>query len=77
MAHTGALYNDPGADDYTRRDPERTRRNTVNQFQRLGSEVTLTRPLPEHKPATTRESPRQSGPRGDWLHDIVGTGLGT
>ena len=42
MAHTGALYDDPGADYYTRRDPERARRNAVNQLQRLGYEVTLT-----------------------------------
>ncbi|HEY6685854.1 MAG TPA: IS110 family transposase [Propionibacteriaceae bacterium] len=41
MAHTGALYDDPGADYYTRRDPERTRRNAVNQLQRLGYQVTL------------------------------------
>ena len=41
-AHTGALYDDPGADYYTRRDPERTRRNAVNQLQRLGYQVTLT-----------------------------------
>lgn len=42
MAHTGALYDDPGADYYTRRDPERARRNAVNQLQRLGYQVTLT-----------------------------------
>ena len=42
MAHTGALYDDPGADYYTRHDPERARRNAVNQLQRLGYQVTLT-----------------------------------
>jgi hypothetical protein len=42
MAHTAALYDDPGADYYTRRDPERARRNAVNQLQRLGYQVTLT-----------------------------------
>ena len=42
MAHTGALYDDPGADYYTHRDPERTRRNAVNQLHRLGYQVTLT-----------------------------------
>jgi transposase len=41
MAHTGALYDDPGADYYTRRDPERARRNAVNQLQQLGYDVTL------------------------------------
>jgi transposase len=42
MAHTGAEYNDPGADYYTRRDPERTRLHALNQLRRLGYHVTLT-----------------------------------
>jgi transposase len=42
MAHTGALYDNPGADYNTRRDPERARRNAVHQLQRLGYQVTLT-----------------------------------
>jgi len=41
MAHTGAEYNDPGADYYTRRDPERVRRHAMNQLQQLGYAVTL------------------------------------
>jgi transposase len=41
MAHTGALYDDPGADYYARRDPEQTRRRALNQLQRLGYQVTL------------------------------------
>ena len=41
MAHTGALYDDPGADYYTRRDPERLTRHALNQLQRLGYDVTL------------------------------------
>ena len=32
----------PGADYYTRRDPERARRNAVHQLQQLGYQVTLT-----------------------------------
>ena len=44
MAHTGALYDDPGADYYTRRDPERLKRNAMSQLQRLGYNVTLTPP---------------------------------
>jgi transposase len=36
MAHPGAIYDDPGADYYTRRDPERARRNAINRLQRLG-----------------------------------------
>ena len=42
MANTGAVYDDPGADYYTRRDPERARRNAMSQLQRLGYNVTLT-----------------------------------
>jgi transposase len=45
MAHTGALYDDPGADYYTRRDPERLNRHAMSQLHRLGFDVTLT-PLP-------------------------------
>jgi transposase len=42
MGTTGAYYQDPGADFYTRRDPEQTRRNALNQLQRLGYDITLT-----------------------------------
>src|SRR4029453_9432781 len=42
MAHTGALYDAPGANYSTRRAPERARRTAVNQLQRLGYQVTLT-----------------------------------
>jgi transposase len=42
MAHTGALYDDPGAGYDTAATPERARRNAVNQLQRLGYQVTLT-----------------------------------
>jgi transposase len=41
MAHTGALYDDPGADYHTRRDPERLKRHAMNQLQQLGYNVTL------------------------------------
>jgi transposase len=41
MAHTGALYDDPGPDYYIRRDPERIRQHAMSQLQRLGYEVTL------------------------------------
>jgi transposase len=41
MAHTGALYEDPGADYHTRRDPERLKRHAMSQLQRLGYDVTL------------------------------------
>jgi hypothetical protein len=47
MAHTGALYDDPGADYLTRRDPERQKIHALTQIQRLGYDrlgydVTLT-----------------------------------
>jgi hypothetical protein len=41
MANTGAEYDDPGADYYTRRDPERVRTHAMNQLQQLGYDVTL------------------------------------
>jgi transposase len=41
MAHTGALYDDPGADYLTRRDPERLKRHALSQLHRLGYDVTL------------------------------------
>jgi transposase len=41
MGNTGAEYSDPGADYYTRRDPERLRRHAMHQLQRLGYNVTL------------------------------------
>ena len=42
MAHTGALYDDPGPDYLTRRDPDRSKRHALRQLQHLGYEVTLT-----------------------------------
>jgi transposase len=41
MGHTGAEYDEPGADYYTRRDPERLRLHALHQLQRLGYDVTL------------------------------------
>lgn len=41
MAHTGALYDDPGADYYQRQHPERATRRHVKELQRLGYDVTL------------------------------------
>ena len=41
MANTGAEYNDPGADYYTRRDPKRARQRALDQLQHLGYHVTL------------------------------------
>ena len=41
MAQTGALYDDLGADYYTRIQPTRTKRRAIRQLQELGYTVTL------------------------------------
>lgn len=41
MAHTGALYNDLGADHYARIEPIRTKRRAIRQLEQLGYTVTL------------------------------------
>jgi transposase len=41
MAHTGALYDDPGADYFIRRDPDRLKAHALSQLQQLGYDVTL------------------------------------
>jgi hypothetical protein len=41
MATTGTLYTDPGADYYTRLNPERTRTRAIRQLQAMGYRVTL------------------------------------
>jgi len=41
MAQTGALYDDLGADHYTRIQPTRTKRRAIRQLQELGYTVTL------------------------------------
>lgn len=46
MAGTGELYTDLGADYHRKRNPERAKRNALNQLQALGYEVSLT-PLPQ------------------------------
>ncbi|MGH3500188.1 MAG: IS110 family transposase [Nocardioidaceae bacterium] len=43
MAQTGALYDDPGPDYYTRRKPERAKRHAIHQLQTMGYDVTLAR----------------------------------
>jgi transposase len=47
MLQTGETYTDPGADFYTRRNPQRQTRRLIAQLERLGHTVTL------QKPATT------------------------
>ncbi|HEX3823100.1 MAG TPA: IS110 family transposase [Mycobacteriales bacterium] len=43
MAHTGAFYDDPGADYYTRLRPDQTKRRAIHQLQAMGYTVTLDR----------------------------------
>jgi transposase len=41
MAHTGALYDDLGADYYARLKPDRTKRRAIGQLEAMGYTVTL------------------------------------
>jgi transposase len=41
MGTTGTIYNDPGADHYTRLNPERTRTRAIRQLESMGYRVTL------------------------------------
>ena len=43
MAHTGALYDDPGVDYYTRLRPDRTKKRAIHQLEAMGYNVTLDR----------------------------------
>jgi transposase len=42
MITTGALYDEPGGDFYTRRTPDKTKHRAVDQLQKMGYTVTLT-----------------------------------
>lgn len=42
MAHTGALYDDLGAQHYARLQPERSKRRAIHQLEAMGYTVTLT-----------------------------------
>ena len=46
MLQTGSIYNDPGKDYYTKRDPERAKKRALDQLRNLGYTVTL-EPIPE------------------------------
>lgn len=43
MAHTGALYDDPGANYYTQRRPDQTKTRAIHQLESMGYTVTLER----------------------------------
>lgn len=41
MLTTGAYYDEPGSDYYTRRNPERAKNHTIRQLEALGYHVTI------------------------------------
>jgi len=41
MITSGAFYNDPGSDFYTRRNPDKTKQRAIDQLHRLGYTVTI------------------------------------
>ena len=41
MLTTGAFYNDPGGDFYTRRDPDKTKARALAELRKMGYTVTL------------------------------------
>lgn len=41
MGTTGTLYNDPGADYYTRLNPGRAKKRAIHQLEAMGYHVTL------------------------------------
>ena len=43
MGSTGTLYDDPGADFFTRLHPERTKNRALHQLEAMGYQVTLGR----------------------------------
>ena len=43
MTATGALYDDPGPDFYTRRNPDKAKRRAIEQLRFMGYNVTLAR----------------------------------
>lgn len=43
MAQTGALYDDPGPDYYTRTRPDRTKKRAIHDLEAMGYAVTLQR----------------------------------
>ncbi len=42
MGTTGALYDDPGADYFTRLHPDRAKNRAIHQLEAMGYHVTLT-----------------------------------
>jgi transposase len=41
MGTTGTLYDDPGADYFTKLHPERTKNRAIHQLEAMGYQVTL------------------------------------
>ncbi len=83
MGTTGTLYDDPGAEFFTRLHPDRTKKRAIGQLEAMGYQVTLDRvgnpaPLPRRESSRQRPSFRNteaaSGARGSactpFLHTI-------
>ncbi len=71
MGTTGTLYDDPGADYFTKLHPERTKNRAIHQLEAMGYQGdaghrVLTRKAPD---ATTGESSRQSAIRNEHRGD--------
>ena len=43
MGHTGDLYDDPGADYFTRLHPDRAKKRALHQLEAMGYRVSLDR----------------------------------
>ncbi len=52
MLTTGAFYDDPGGDYYTRLKPERSKNRAITQLEKMGYNVTLTQVTPTMAPVT-------------------------
>ena len=58
MGTTGTLYDDPGADFFTRLHPEQAKTRALEQLRSLGHQLTLGRTGRQRSPPQ-RKSPRQ------------------
>jgi hypothetical protein len=80
MGTTGTFYDDPGADYFTRLNPDRARNRAIRQLQAMGYHVTLERPPdtnPRRRQTSTGESSRQMPDRQGWRSglDLCGSRL--
>ena len=59
MGRTGTIYQDPGADFFTRLHPERAKNRALHQLEAMGYHVTLGRAGKQTTPDAKSESSRQ------------------